>query len=132
MSGIDYLKKFLVEEGIHFKELTDISMFFFKYQDFKFSAKENVILTRILPLCLDIEVYEKNSEYRRLVLEACNELNRSLKLSKIIVLGDNYVRIYYTFIPNSATTNQEIFDALDCIIDAREKFLGELEEIEKM
>ena len=131
MSGIDYLKKFLVEEGIHFKELTDISMFFFKYQDFKFSAKENVILTRILPLCLDIEVYEKNSEYRRLVLEACNEVNIT-SLSKIIVINDNTVRIYYTFIPNSATTNQEIFDALDDILDARETFLGMLEEIEKM
>ena len=131
MSGIDYLKKFLVEEGIHFNELTDISMVFFKYQDFKFSAKENVILTRTLPLCLDIEVYEKNSEYRRLVLEACNYVNIT-SLSKIIVINDNTVRIYYTFIPNSATTNQEIFDALDDIIDARETFLGKLEEIEKM
>ena len=131
MSGIDYLKKFLVEEGIHFKELTDISMVIFKYQDIEFSAKENVILTRILPLCLDIEVYEKNSEYRRLVLEACNEVNIT-SLSKIIVINDNTVRIYYTFIPNSATTNQEIFDALDDILDARETFLGMLEEIEKM
>ena len=132
MSGIDYLKKFLVEEGIHFKELTDISMVIFKYQDIEFSAKENVILTRILPLCLDIEVYEKNSEYRRLVLEACNEVNIVVDISKIIVINDNTVRIYYTFIPNSATTNQEIFDALDCIIDARETFLDKLEEIEKM
>lgn len=126
MSGIDYLKKFFAEEGFHFDEKETFIMF--KYQGFTFGTIKSSSPSRYLSLMLP-RIYEANSENRRLALEVCNKVNLSKYISKLTIESDNSVWINYEFLPNSATTNETIIDALDGLLRARGEFL---EEIEKM
>lgn len=126
MSGIDYLKKLLSEEGFRYEE-TD-KFIKFKYQGVFFGILIHSSSSCYVQL-VHTGFYETNNDMDRIgkALTACNEVNKSLYVVKL-TLEQETVWCSYEFIPNSATTGKDLIEALDAMLRGRDSFMETVKE----
>ena len=73
-------------------------------------------------------IYEVNEENRELVLEAANKVNRSLKVTKIIIVGDRSIwAVFENLLDLSPEVNTIIPRALVILQHARQAFYEALQ-----
>ena len=127
MSGIDYLKKLLSEEGFRYEETDRVIKF--KYQGGFFAILIRSSSSRFVQL-VHTGFYETNNDMDRIgkALTACNEVNKSEYIVKLI-LEQDYVWCSYEFIPNSATTGKDLIEALDAMLRGRDSFMETVKEL---
>lgn len=110
MSGFDYLKNFLEEEGFRYKLEDDIASF--KFQGvpyYTFNNEDNPYL-QIIVVCK----FKEHSIQD--VLRICNDMNKEKFIVKFIARNSETVWASYEFMPNQYTDGadfERIFDMLD-------------------
>ena len=104
MTGFDYFKNFLLEEGFRFTEEENYISFKFEGTMY-FAFKANSKFLQIVLIC-NTERFDK---YK--VLETCNELNRDKFVVKF-TQNENTVWCSYEFIPSEHTIAEDYEIAL--------------------
>jgi len=122
MSGLDYLKKFLNDEGYKYTDTEN--HIGFKYQGTKFAAFRNSD-SPFLQVC--IIFYDVNDENRYRVLRACNRMNTDKFAIKFTADNDS-VWCNYEFKPNDNTTAEEFNDILTYMQKCFTEFYNVIDE----
>lgn len=110
MSGLDYLKQFLTNEGYKYSDNdNNIS---FKFQGVQFVAFRN---DDSVFLQTAVIFYDVTDENRQQVLEACNAINKDKFMVKFFINGDS-IWCNLEFVPNDTTTAEEFTNYLEMMI----------------
>lgn len=109
MSGLDYFKKFLDEEG--YKYTINNENVVFKFQGVQFIAFNN---SDSIYLQLVIVFYDVTDENRAQLLEVCNTMNKEKFMVKFTVEGDS-IMCNLEFIPNECITNEDFTNYLEAM-----------------
>lgn len=122
MSGLDYLKKFLTDEG--YKYTDNGGHISFKYQGTQFVAFNN---SDSPYLQITILFYDVNDENRYRVLRTCNKINTD-KFCVKMTADDDSVWCNYEFKPTDDTTAADFDSILNIMQQTYATFYDEIEK----
>ena len=118
MTGFDYLKNFLQEEGFRFQD--EGGYISFKFKGITFVAfKSDSPYLKITVLCKALD-YDKSK-----LLDVCNQMNMKMYVMKFVV-GDRAVWCNFEFIPSEHTTKDDFVISLELLDEASNELLARL------
>ena len=118
MTGFDYLKNFLQEEGFHFQDEEGYISFKFEMTTF-IAFKNDSPYVQIVVVC-NAEGYDRTK-----VLDVCNRMNQEKFVLKFVVQGET-VWCSYEFMPSEHTTASDFGMFLSLLNRASDELLGRL------
>ena len=127
MKTTEMVMDFLRKQGFCPEVDGDNGNIIFKYQMSTFVFFNNDEDEEFFQLAYP-NIYEVNEENRELVLEAANKVNRSLKVTKIIIVGDRSIwAVFENLLDLSPEVNTIIPRALVILQHARQAFYEALQ-----
>lgn len=125
MSGLDYLKRFLNDEGYRYTDNGGhISFKFEGTRYIAFSNNDNPCLQLVLLF------YDVTADNRAQVLEACNKINRDKFVVKLTA-DDDSVWVNYEFYPDENNTAEQYERILNQMESVHAEFYGCMEPEEE-